>query len=603
MVLETETLSFDQWFWGALVEWLLIVTTLTVVASGVALLVLVLVGRHEGFDRAWSRFLARVGSAIDDLFGISPRRVWALARLTIQESIRRRGLVAFVLFLFVVLPVALWFLDTQSPDPAVLYISSMQWATTILVLITVLLLSAVSLPNDVKNKTIFTIVTKPVRASEIVLGRIVGIVAIGTVMLVVMGVLGYVFVHRALDHTHEIDEHDLTTIETPSSADVRAVAEGRTTSARGHRHRVRIDADGSGGTDVVQGHWHRVTARDHGGTHDYVVSGPQGEFRARVPLYGQLRFKDRFGHAAAKGTNVGEEWTYRSYIAGGTLAAAIWTFENIDAKDFPEGLRLDMNLQVFRTHKGDIERGVAGSIVLRNPRTQRSSAPYNFIAREFVVDQHFLPRRLADTSGASLDIFNDLVEDGRVEVVVQCLENGQFLGVAQPDVYLLAREGSVAANFAKTLAGTWLLMTLLVSIGVMWSTFLNAAIALLATVGTLFTGYFAEFIGKLSRNEVVGGGSIESLVRIAQQKNLLVPLEQTWSLRVVGAMDEAIRWVLWSLVEVVPDLRLFGSADYLAQGYDIPWNDVAIQAMTTAGYAIPVFIVGYLCFKFREVAQ
>jgi hypothetical protein len=48
---------------------------------------------------------------------------------------------------------------------------------------------------------------------------------------------------------------------------------------------------------------------------------------------------------------------------------------------------------------------------------------------------------------------------------------------------------------------------------------------------------------------------------------------------------------------------MFGTADYLAQGYDIPWNDLAVQALTTLGYALPVFVVGYLCFKFREVAQ
>jgi hypothetical protein len=214
-----------------------------------------------------------------------------------------------------------------------------------------------------------------------------------------------------------------------------------------------------------------------------------------------------------------------------------------------------------------------------------------------------MPRELTDADGGELDLFDDLVDNGQIEVVIQCLENGQFFGMAQGDVYLLASEGSVAMNFFKTFVGSWLLMGLLVSLGVMWSTFLNAAVALLATAGTLFAGYFADFIGKLSRNEVVGGGSIESLVRIAQQKNLMAPLEDTWSVWAVGKMDEGIRWVLWSVVELVPNLRMFGTADYLAQGYDIPWNDLAVQALTTLGYALPVFVVGYLCFKFREVAQ
>ena len=67
-----------------------------------------------------------------------------------------------------------------------------------------LFISAFSLPTDIKNRTIHTVVTKPVRSGEIVLGRIVGFTLIGTALLVIMGVCSYVFVVRSLDHTHEI---------------------------------------------------------------------------------------------------------------------------------------------------------------------------------------------------------------------------------------------------------------------------------------------------------------------------------------------------------------------------------------------------------------
>ena len=56
---------------------------------------------------------------------------------------------------------------------------------------------------------------------------------------------------------------------------------------------------------------------------------------ARVPIYGKLSFRDRAGQPAEKGINVGKEWTYRSYIEGGTLAAAVWTFQGITPKPFP----------------------------------------------------------------------------------------------------------------------------------------------------------------------------------------------------------------------------------------------------------------------------
>ena len=40
--------------------------------------------------------------------------------------------------------------------------------------------------------------------------------------------------------------------------------------------------------------------------------------------------------------SVGAEWTYRSYIEGGKLAAAVWTSDGIDQADYPDGLPLEM---------------------------------------------------------------------------------------------------------------------------------------------------------------------------------------------------------------------------------------------------------------------
>ena len=107
--------------------------------------------------------------------------------------------------------------------------------------------SAFSLPTDFKNRTIYTVVTKPVRPGEIVLGRILGFTVIGTVLLAIMGAVSYVFAYRMLDHTHEVDVASLQ----PAGATRRQTGKnGRTSFAHGHRHDVRLDADGKGKTDT-----------------------------------------------------------------------------------------------------------------------------------------------------------------------------------------------------------------------------------------------------------------------------------------------------------------------------------------------------------------
>ena len=147
-------------------------------------------------------------TAVVDLARTSPRRVWALARLAIQESLRRNVLVALGVFV-VVLLFAGWFLDDTSPDPSTLYLTFVLTATTYLAWALGVFLSAFSLPADFKTRTIYTVVTKPVRPGEIVLGRILGFTLIGSVLLAIMGVVSYVFAYRLLDHSHEVEAASL----------------------------------------------------------------------------------------------------------------------------------------------------------------------------------------------------------------------------------------------------------------------------------------------------------------------------------------------------------------------------------------------------------
>ena len=252
---------------------------------------------------AGDRLYRSLLGAAKDLIHISPRRVWALSRLSIQEAIRRRVWVALVAF-GVVLMFAGWFLDPNSPEPGPLYLRFVMAATTYLVLLMALLISTFSLPTDVKNKTITTVVTKPVHTSEIVLGRIVGFTIIGTVLLAVMAFCSYVFVARALNHTHEIIiGEDMKSALEPGHLKPGRV--GTTTIAQNHQHDVILREDGELETDFKFGHKHYIRTEKVDGKTRYICESPEDLLTARVPLLGQLRFLDRDGQPKAKGINVG----------------------------------------------------------------------------------------------------------------------------------------------------------------------------------------------------------------------------------------------------------------------------------------------------------
>ena len=424
--------SYLAWLPDAVLHYLLVVGLLSV--FGLVLAFFVIAVRY-GPMRSGDVIFRVMASVWRDLLGFSPRRVFALARLAVQESMRRKVWVALVIFGAVLL-FAGWFLNPSSSDPnklnnfdpGKLYINFVLTATTYLVMLLAIFLSAMSLPTDLKNRTIYTIVTKPVRTGEIVLGRILGFVAIGTLLLVVMGAASYIFVNRTLSHTHTLTAADLTDLRADPGAINSGGKEGYTSIDHNHRHHVVLDADGNGVTDVQQGHFHRIHGeKGPDGKMHYIVGPPEEQLVARVPIYGSLKILDRNGHEG-QGINIGKEWTYRKYLDGGTPMAAIWTFTNITPDRFPNGkLPLEMLLRVFRTYKGEIADekknnrtvGILGSIELRNPeQPSMKSNAIIFQVKDQVIDKHYIPRKLernTDQGIKTVDVFDDLVtkEDGQ----------------------------------------------------------------------------------------------------------------------------------------------------------------------------------------------
>ena len=604
MVLEEEIPKFATWIGPALLWYVFAGSLVAVFAAALAWLTQsVLYGPLAAGDRVYRGVL----TGLADLAGMSPRRIWALARLAIQESLRRNVLVALALFLLIVL-FAGWFLDPKSVNPGKLYLGFILGATNLLVCMVTLVLSVFSLPADIKAKAIQTVTTKPVRTGEIVLGRILGFSIVGTVLLAIMGLIGWGFVVRSVSHGHTVAVED--TIELKDVAGTVTGFEGRSSLDRGHRHRIELDAAGNGWTDNLQGHRHAVR-RSGGG---YTIGAAEGLLEARRPLRGSLRFLDREGRPSTKGISVGSEWTYRQYIEGGSLAAAIWKFEGISEREYSNGLPLEMIVRVFRTYKGSIEKGIKGSVRVRNPASGLQSDPFYFTAREFTIDSLLIPRKLASTSTdggtRQVDLFQDIVADGRVEVLLQCLEPAQYYGVAQADFYLRAGDGSFALNYAKSCLGILFSMLLVTAMGVMFSTFLGGPLALFATLAVVMVGQFREFIQRLFESQVTGdssivpgGGPIESLYRIVTQESITVELAPSSAVQIMKTFDTFLLAPMRLLAGIFPSLGSLGTSDFVAGGFDIPFDLVAEHGMETLGYLLAFFIAGAFCLRAREVAS
>jgi len=595
-------------------------------------------GPSEGFNVLFKSLI----TSVPDLVLTSPRRTMAIARLAVKESLRRYVLVVFAIFVLLIL-LGGWFLDGDSEHPARLYISFVLTSTNFLILMLAMVLSTFSLPNDIKSRTIYTVVTKPVRSGEIVLGRILGFSIVGTALLILMCLVSYVFVVGGLRHSHNVVADDIEFVDEGNAG------QGRTTYNSHHRHEIIIDEDGNAYAEHAKGHTHSVTLDGEGENAKITVGSPEGMLQARVWQLGQLRFVDQQG-ADIEGKNVGEEWMYRKYIAGpmrgGATEFAIWRFNNVtpdrfasaltaeekaawdkdastrneeeqalaERADYKQGLPLELTLAVFRTNKGDIEQRVRGEIRIQNPDTgkQVRSEPIEFISQEFSVQSLTIPRTLQVRDEAtgelkSVDLYNDLVNEGEVEILVNCADSHQYFGAATPDLYLRAADRSFGWNFFKGYLSIWLQMIIVVCFGVTLSTMVSGPLALLGSIGVFIFGFCQHFVENLGRSilfgekTAFGGGPIEALIRILTQRSISTELDIPGT-SIIKMFDQGITGLMWAVVQVLPNFSNFDTSRYVAYGYNIDGNLLAQQGLITLMYTIGLTIVGYFILKSREIA-
>lgn len=492
---------------------------------------------------------------LSDFFSISPRRVGALTMLTVREAIRRKALLVFVVFGILFL-FGGWFLTQSNDRPELqvkVYVSFVLTAIQWLILPVVLLLACWGLPEDIKARSLHTVVTKPARRNEVVLGRMLGFITVGTMVLAVMSIFGYVWLVR----------------QVPDSA--------------------------------------------------------QSQLVCRVPVYGALKWKDREGNEATKGINTGDIWEFRGYIEGATRGRAIWTFPNVTPADMVlvqeagkepvERLRVESRFQAFRTYKGNMNRSLLGQITLVNAAKKIAVPLKPFELSEFGNVVTLIDRKLsydddASKSRKTVDLFDDLTQDGNLTMEVRCLDASQFIGMAQPDLFLRKPDLPFASGYFKAILGIWLMMALIVVLGVTASTFVKGPVAMILTFFLLILGsWFHSFLDQMVKGTVQGGGAIESLIRIYDHKNPMVELDPTARNRFIKQVDKIPFFGLQIVSRIVPNFDRFKMSEYVANGFDVPFTqpvppyDSALlpAILSLAAFTFPCLLLAYYSLKLREL--
>jgi hypothetical protein len=138
--------------------------------------------------------------------------VWeilSLARHTFRESVRKKVMLVAALYVVVVL-VASTLAPVYYPEARVeLALAVGLKGMALFGLITIVFLAATNIPDDIREQTIYSLLTKPVTRWRLVAGRTLGFVLVAALLLLLMVLFSWAFVRftarRYLDRTQETE--------------------------------------------------------------------------------------------------------------------------------------------------------------------------------------------------------------------------------------------------------------------------------------------------------------------------------------------------------------------------------------------------------------
>jgi hypothetical protein len=503
-------------------------------------------------------------------------RIYALAKLSFKEAVRRRVVWVFLGILILYLFPARWFFQEKPEDELKSIIGVTTRGMNVLLISVGLLLAAFAIPSDIKNLTIHTVVTKPVERFEIVLGRFLGYLGLVTAALAVMTGFGLLLINfgnvseeaRAESMRARVARYGDLEFRSKRTADFTGVDVGREDSYRryiaGHPQSTQRAIWSFATAPAAFGQQKAVplefafdvyrTTKGEEGT------GVQVSFEILTHQWDPAKEDEYNAEVQAKGlTNVKPDDP---------------NWARVDELAEKYGRYVYRNWQVFDYHTSAIpvpgglfRNAASGTPTSTGPNQAGGAAP---------------PRRL--------------------QVQVKCETPSQFIGAARYDLYFLEAEGSFSLNYFKGAFGLWFRLVIALAIAVACSTYLAGVLSFLTAMFLFIGGFFLDFIQEMARGMNVGGGPMESLARLVNNNVATVELDPTPTVRALQTFDLGYRWVLRRVMNVIPDVDQYGLTDYVAQGFSIEPSFLLINFITLLAYVVPWLVAAYYLMKAREIA-
>jgi hypothetical protein len=508
------------------------------------------------------------------------RRIGALARLSFKEALSRRVLYAFLILLLVPL-FGGWFIPHKPETEVSIYVNVMFTAMTPLLCTAAALIAAFSIPTDLKQQTIHTIVTKPVERFEIVLGRFLGFTALLSLVLigVTLGLLIYLV--RGVD---------------PLAAE-------ESLKARDPLYGQLIFQSVSGQQDI-----HGINVGREWDYRSHISSGMVGQ----PQLFALWRFES-VPSTLAHRDHVRCEFGFDIYrTTKGQENEAIPCRFSFYTRGYNQGneshYRGERDSRIAKEGAATPDRiaEIEGELVKKYG--------YYEVPSFGVVDYH---TQYFDVPGGVFDAVEaDMATAGAAErsapplaIRVEVLIPSQYVGMAKHDLYLRMDDPDAGAdtfwfavNFCKAAFTMWLLMVLVIGVAVSLSTMFSGPITFLLVVLLFSLGVQQDFIKDVANNARVEGPGQALYKMFKRESGVGSSVDDTAIGKAAQETDVAARWVFRRFLDVIPEVPGFDLTSYPASGFNIPMIELVGRVGLFLGTMFPWLVLAFYLLRWREIA-
>jgi hypothetical protein len=407
--------------------------------------------------------------------------IWAVATNTIKQALRLKIAAVFIVLLIVLLPVMGVSMtgDGTLKGRLQTFVSYGLSLTNLLLCLLTIIVSIYTLTSDIRQRQIYTVITKPVRRYQLLLGKLLGVLLLSTALLVLFSAIIYVITIYT-PKIYDTDEEDLFQVNNefftaraalvPPQVDVtKEVLDAYS----------KLEKDGQLPPDM-----------------------PRRDIMAELTRRIELR--------------------KRAAVVGQRL---VWEFDNVKVLDPNETLFIrykyeasinPSDLQIYgRWDVGDSRQypPVFGSFMRKDPiRTFRElHVPADLIAKDGYLAISFVNLPLNETTV-----------------------------IFPPDgLELLYKADTFTGNFIRAVLLMWLRLVFLASLGLLTSTFLSFPVAILLSLCIFFTATFSGFC--LESFDYIGGNlswiysyTVRPMILLLPQFDKFNPTKFLVSARLLG---------------------------------------------------------------------